>query len=100
MEILRKGRNALRGYKQVRRRSTSQHSFQVKWYRDDTPRLLVTADTQEFDPAVIQHFKDEGFDVAYLPQAGVTDIKSAVGELDRLEEPLEVGDRYAIVGKP
>lgn len=99
MEALRKGRNALRGYRQVRRRSMSQHSTHVNW-TGDAPRLLLTADTPEFDHAVIQHFEDEGFDVAYLPQAGVTGMKSSVGQLHRLEEPLEDGDRYAIVGKP
>ena len=99
METLRKGRNLFRGYHQVRRRSISQHSIHVNW-KGDAPRLLLTADTQEFDPSVIQHFKDEGFDVAYLPQNGVTGIKCSVGQLHRLEEPLEDGDRYAIVGKP
>lgn len=98
MEALRKGRNALRGYVPIRRSSVSQQRTHVSW-DGDSPRLLVTADAEDFDPTIIQHFKDEGFDVAYLPQYGAAGVKFSAEQLHRLEEPLEDGDRYAIVGK-
>ena len=60
------------------------------------PRVVLTADTEDFDPATIQRFKDEDFDTAYLPYTG--DPKEYKNELRKLEQPLDLGDKYAIVG--
>jgi hypothetical protein len=65
-------------------------------WNSGTPHVVVTADTEDFDPATIQHFKDEGFSVSYLPYNG--DSKEYKRQLKLLEDPLELGDRFAIVG--
>lgn len=31
------------------------------------PRLLITSEDDEFDQTTLQHWKDEGYDVTYLP---------------------------------
>lgn len=62
----------------------------------EPPRLVVTGDTVDFDPTTIQHFKDEGFGVSYLPFNGAA--KDYKNELQMLADPLESGDKYAIVG--
>ena len=60
------------------------------------PRLHVTGDDVEPDPLIMQHFKEEGFDVTYLPhgQGG----KAYTDELKHLGSDLELGESYAIVG--
>lgn len=50
----------------------------------------------DFDPTIIDHFKEEGFDIAYLPFNG--DTKYYGRQLQHLADPLELGDKYAIVG--
>jgi len=59
------------------------------------PRVIITADTEDFDPATIQHFRDEGFALAYLQYTG--NSKEYKDQLQRLDEPLELGEKYAIV---
>lgn len=62
------------------------------------PRLHVTADDDEFDETVLQHFREEGFDATYLPYNG--SAKAAyVDELKHLADDLELGENYAVVGK-
>jgi hypothetical protein len=60
------------------------------------PRLVVTSDTDDFDRVILEHFKEEGFQVAYLPYTG--DKKDYKNKLQHLADPLELGDKYAIVG--
>jgi hypothetical protein len=60
------------------------------------PRVVLTAETEDFDPATIQRFKDEDFATTYLPYTG--DPKEYKNQLQKLEEPLELGEKYAIVG--
>lgn len=60
------------------------------------PRLVLTAEDDEFDPLIIQHWKEEGFEVSYLPFTGQR--KEYIRELDHLPDPLELGEKYAIVG--
>lgn len=62
-----------------------------------TPRLVLTSDTSDFDQTIVDHFRDEGFQVTYLPYEG--DHSGYVGRLRHLADPLELGDRYAIVGE-
>jgi hypothetical protein len=31
------------------------------------PRLIITSEDEEFDETTLQHWKDEGYDVTYLP---------------------------------
>jgi hypothetical protein len=60
------------------------------------PRLVVTSDTPDFDMNILEQWKEEGFQVAYLPYDG--DKKDYQNKLQHLADPLEVGERYAIVG--
>lgn len=57
---------------------------------------LISNLNEDFDPTTIDHFKEEGFAVAYLPFNG--DAKDYYRSLQRLADPLELGDKYAIVG--
>lgn len=60
-------------------------------------RLVVTSDTEDFDEEVLSHFKEEGFEVTYLPYSG-----SHAGyerKLQHFADPLEFGEKYAIVGE-
>jgi len=68
--------------------------MQFSW--NSTPRIVVTADTDDFDPATIQHFEEEGFIVSYLPYNG--DRKEYNRQLKHLGDPMELGDRYALIG--
>ncbi|EME42768.1 hypothetical protein DOTSEDRAFT_176049 [Dothistroma septosporum NZE10] len=59
------------------------------------PRLHVTADDDEFDSSILQHLKDEGFNVTYLPwQNGGKPYRT---QLAHLADDLELGESYAIL---
>jgi carboxymethylenebutenolidase len=58
------------------------------------PRLHITADDDEFDETTIQHWREEGFDVTYLP---FTDDKAYISALKHLADDLELGEAYALV---
>lgn len=60
------------------------------------PRLVITSNTPDFDPTTVSHWKEEGFAVAYLPFNG--DAKVYRHNLQHLADPLELGDKYAVVG--
>jgi L-ascorbate metabolism protein UlaG (beta-lactamase superfamily) len=66
-------------------------------WQTSSPRLVLTSDTDEFDPIIIQHFQEEGFQVAYLEYNG--DKADYNNRLQHLQDPLELGEKYAIVGK-
>lgn len=60
------------------------------------PRLVLTAEDPSFDSVTIQNWKDEGYDVTYLPFTGShPDFER---NLQHLADPLEMGEKYAIVG--
>lgn len=61
-----------------------------------SPRLVLTSSSPDFDPTSISHWKEEGFAVAYLPYD--SDAKAYRNSLQHLADPLELGDKYAIVG--
>lgn len=59
-------------------------------------RLCITAETLDFDPETIKNWRDEGFDVHYLPfEGGGKDYGS---RLMGVKEGLGVGENYAVVG--
>lgn len=60
------------------------------------PRLHVTSDDPEFDPIILAHWKQEGFDTTYLPYTG--DEKTYRQKLARLPDELELGESFAIIG--
>ncbi|KAI9880011.1 MAG: hypothetical protein M1830_005930 [Pleopsidium flavum] len=59
------------------------------------PRLVLIADTDDFDDTIIQNFKDEGYDVTYMSFDG--DKKAFRHQLSHLADPLDLGEKYAIV---
>lgn len=61
------------------------------------PRVVVTAEDPDFDAVTLQHWRDEGFEVSYL--AFTATRKAYVQELHHLADPLELGEKYAIVGQ-
>ncbi|KAK2762849.1 hypothetical protein FQN54_001024 [Arachnomyces sp. PD_36] len=58
-------------------------------------RLVLTSGTPEIDRLTVQHFQEEGFTVSFLPYNG--NPKEYDSQLQQLEDPLEPGDKYAIV---
>lgn len=60
-------------------------------------RLTVTADDKEFDPEILQHFRDEGFHVEYLAYTG--NEKTYRSLLKGLADDLELSETYAVVGE-
>ncbi|KAF2230871.1 dienelactone hydrolase-like protein [Viridothelium virens] len=61
------------------------------------PKLFVTAETSDFDEITLQKWRDEGFDVEYLPLENDGGQKAYLESLKRLHEGLGVGDYYGIV---
>lgn len=60
------------------------------------PRLVLTAEDPSFDSVTIQKWKDEGYNVTYLPFTGSR--RDFERNLQHLADPLEMGEKYAIVG--
>ncbi|KKZ68056.1 hypothetical protein EMCG_06267 [[Emmonsia] crescens] len=89
--------SSLREHLSPLRRHSSQSEVETihfPWQSGRT-RLVITADTRHFDQETIQQFKDEGFEVAYLPFNGVE--REYNSQLQRLEDSLELREKYAIV---
>ena len=65
------------------------------------PRVVLTAEDPDFDPVTIQHWKDEGFEVSYLPldTTSAATCKAYIQQLQHLADPLELGEKYALVGQ-
>lgn len=86
-------------------RSLSASGERRKKDRDSIPRRLILAsDTPEFDQRIIRRFEAEGLKVRYLPFLGgghdlEKDRKDLENRLNELEDDLEPGERYAVVGK-
>ena len=64
-----------------------------------TPRLYITAETdtiQEFDQITLKHWRDEGFDVIYVPfgRGG----KAYTKELEAIKDSMGLGDSFGIIG--
>lgn len=76
-------------------RGTTDRQMHFSW-NNTLPRLVVTSDTPGFDEDIIENWKDEGFQVAYLPYDG--DKKDYNNKVQHLADPLELGEKYAIVG--
>lgn len=60
------------------------------------PKLVLTAEDSDFDPNIVENWKAEGFDVSYVPFGDSRN--DYVGALQRLADPLGLGEYYAIVG--
>lgn len=82
--------------KKIKRSSSVNASPMHFSWHNLSPRLVLTSNSPDFDPTTISHWKEEGFAVAYLPYDG--DAKAYRNSLWHLADPLELGDKYAIVG--
>lgn len=73
--------------------------MQLSWNKDKmTPPLVVlTAEDDTLDPVTVRHWKEEGFQIFCLPFKGRR--KEYIREIDHLPDPLELGEKYAIVGR-
>lgn len=78
-----------------RRTSTASRSVTFDW-QTVQPRLVITSDTDDFDEELLRNFKDEGFQIRYMPYDG--DKAAYQRQLAHLTDPLELGETYAIVG--
>ena len=61
------------------------------------PRLVLIAESEDFDRNTIKNWKDEGFQIMYMPFSGGK--KELITHLHNVSEPLELGETYAIVGE-
>lgn len=61
-----------------------------------TARLCITAETGEFDNETLRSWKDEGFDIVYVPYE--VGEKEYIARLRSVREGLGVGENYAVVG--
>ncbi|KAJ9649069.1 hypothetical protein H2199_000982 [Coniosporium tulheliwenetii] len=59
------------------------------------PHLYLTAETDDFDEVIMQHWREEGFDVAYLPFNG--DGHAYTAALQNLADDLEAGESYGLI---
>lgn len=83
--------------KHVTIRRNGPKNLHFSWHNTNfLPRLVVTSDTTDFDKITIEHFLEEDFQVAYLPYTG--DKRDYNNKLQHLADPLDLGDKYAIVG--
>ena len=79
----------------TRIRSTTSHSTSKFSWSTTISRLVVTSDTDDFDEDILSHFREEGFNVQYLPYDG--DKAAYNRQLEHLADPLDLGENYAIV---
>lgn len=59
------------------------------------PRLWITADGDSFDEVIFQYWREEGYDVTYLPYSGGG--QAYKDALKTLHLDLELGETYALV---
>lgn len=97
LEIVNDDSDGSTSKKRVTIRRSGPKNMHFSWHNTNSmPRLIVTSDTTDFDRTILEHFMEEGFQVAYLPYDG--DKKDYNNKLRHLADPLELGDKYAIVG--
>jgi len=58
-------------------------------------RLFVSAEDTEFDPATLQHWKDEGFHVTFLSYNG--DPAEYRTTLAKMGDKLDLGEKWALI---
>lgn len=59
-------------------------------------KLVVTAEEPTFDEATLQKWREEGFNVSYLPFDNSRERYAQT--IEHLSDPLALGANYAIVG--
>ena len=66
------------------------------WDAKRPRRLYITAEDTEFDATTIQHWKDEGFDVTYVPYDG--EPKSLQQQLHKIGDSSDLGEKWGLIG--
>ncbi|WEW57983.1 hypothetical protein PRK78_003450 [Emydomyces testavorans] len=96
-KTLRRVRDSVRELFLQRSQRLTSHGFKTEtsWAETGAPKVLLTADTLYFDHTTLQQFKDEGFDIAYLPHG--SSPRHYKEQLQRFADVLEEEERYAIV---
>ncbi|KAK5102732.1 hypothetical protein LTS08_003532 [Lithohypha guttulata] len=74
---------------------TDSSRINFNWSQSVTSRLVITSDTDDFDEEILSHYKEEGFQIWYMPYGG--DKAAYQKQLQHLPDPLELGETYAIV---
>lgn len=87
-----------RAKQRIRRkmRGSGGSTFKMSW-STSVPRIVLTSDTEDFDETIVKHFHEEGFQLAYLAYAG--NHSEYTSTLQHLQDPLELGEKYAIIGR-
>jgi len=65
-------------------------------FKHSTPVLYITAEDEDFDIETMRAWRDEGFNVKYVPMG--KGGKQYVQTLYKLGDSMGIGERYAIVG--
>jgi hypothetical protein len=60
-------------------------------------RLIISAETEDFDSEFVQAWQKEGFSVIYVPY--IEDEKEYVRRLMAVKDGLGVGDNYGVIGE-
>ena len=60
-------------------------------------KLIIPAETDDFDQVTLQDWRNEGYDVTYLPLNNGG--KAYTNQLRSIGDQLSVSESYAIVGK-
>lgn len=80
---------------------TTANDSKMKFSWNNTsqkPRIIVSAEEDDdYDTTAVQHWKEEGFQVSYLPLA--SNKKFFVQQLHDYADRLELGEKYGIVGQ-
>jgi len=90
-EVRDRARTRIRGTGTTTKTSVSRFNWS-----NVQPRLVITSDTDDFDQVSIAHFEAEGFQITYVPYLG--DKNDYHNKLQHLADPLDMGEKYAIVG--
>ncbi len=77
--------------------NASTNGFLSNDFPHSPPRLYITAESDDFDALTLLEWKDEGFNVEYVPMKDGG--REYAGRLDNLSRVgLGVGETYGIVG--
>ena len=67
--------------------------FSANQSAEARPKVVITAEDDEFDQATIQNWRAEGFEVSYWPYT-----RSRDDYVQHLADLLKLGERFAIIG--
>ncbi|MCJ1406111.1 hypothetical protein MMC19_000176 [Ptychographa xylographoides] len=61
------------------------------------PRIYISAESAVFDEQILRNWKDEGFQVFYLPYNGHNRKKQYIQQINHIADALGLGETYALV---